>query len=112
MKTRLIGETLFNILYWMYFPFIALYFSDTFGKNVTGILMSVPPLVNILGSLLGGHLSDRLGRRPVMLLGAFLQVGMFALFAVSISDWLDYLAYIGNRIWKIDLLAGKLRHGG
>lgn len=95
LKTRLIGETLFNTLFWMYFPFIALYFSDVFGKNVAGVLMAVPPLMGIIGNLLGGYLTDRLGRRPVMLLGAFIQVGMFTLFAGSISHWFDYLAYIG-----------------
>lgn len=95
LKTRLIGETLFQALFWMYFPFMTLYFSDTFGKNVAGILMAVPPLMGIVGSLLGGYLSDRLGRRPVMLAGAFIQAGMFALFACSITNWIDYLAYIG-----------------
>lgn len=57
--------------------------------------MSVPPLIGIFGSLFGGFLSDRLGRRVTMLVGAFMQTGMFALFALSISDWFDYFAYIG-----------------
>lgn len=95
LKTRLIGESLFHALFWMYFPFITLYFSDAFGKNIAGVLMTVPPLVGIIGSLLGGHLADRFGRRPIMLLGAFTQVVMFALFSMSISHWMDYLAYIG-----------------
>jgi DHA1 family multidrug resistance protein B-like MFS transporter len=95
LKVRLIGETLFHTLFWMYFPFMALYFSDAFGKDVAGVLLTVPPLVGIIGSLLGGYLSDTLGRRPAMLLGAFLQSAMFALFALSTSHWIDYLAYIG-----------------
>lgn len=95
LKTRLIGESLFHALFWMYFPFITLYFSNAFGKNIAGVLMTVPPLVGIIGSLLGGHLADRFGRRPIMLLGAFIQVVMFALFSMSISHWMDYLAYIG-----------------
>ncbi|HYK75203.1 MAG TPA: MFS transporter, partial [Pseudoneobacillus sp.] len=95
LKVRLIGETLFNTLFWMYFPFLTLYFSENFGKNMAGILMSVPPLIGIFGSLFGGFLSDRLGRRVTMLVGAFMQTGMFALFALSISDWFDYFAYIG-----------------
>ncbi|MGO0059907.1 MDR family MFS transporter [Brevibacillus fluminis] len=95
LKTRLIGETLFHTLFWMYFPFITLYFSAAFGKHVAGMLMSVPPLLGILGNLTGGFLADRIGRRPVMLMGAFLQSGMFALFACSLSPWTDYLAFIG-----------------
>ncbi|MBB6733859.1 MFS transporter [Cohnella zeiphila] len=95
LRTRLIGDTLFNLLFWMYFPFMTLYFSQTFGKNAAGLLMSVPPLIGIAGSLLGGRMSDRLGRRPAMLLGAALQAVMFALFAASLCDWCDYAAFIG-----------------
>ena len=87
LKTRLIGETMFNTLFWMYFPFMAIYYSDAFGKAIGGILMAIIPLVGIIGNLLGGYLADRLGRRPVMLLGTIIQVAMFAV--------LLYLIHIG-----------------
>lgn len=89
------GETLFNMLFWMYFPFMTLFFSDAFGKTIASMLMTVIPLIGIVGGLFGGYLSDRLGRRPAMLLGAFMQSAMFALFAISSSQWLEYIAYIG-----------------
>ncbi|MFD0697632.1 MDR family MFS transporter [Paenibacillus sp. GCM10027628] len=95
LKIRLTGDTLFNLLFWIYFPFITLFFSDAFGKSIASMLMAVPPLISLVGSLFGGFLSDRLGRRPAMLLGVFLQTSMFAIFALSSSHWLDYLAYIG-----------------
>ncbi|WP_134685081.1 MDR family MFS transporter [Brevibacillus migulae] len=95
LKVRLIGEALFNMLFWMYFPFITVYFGEALGNHIAGILMTVPPLFSLVGSLLGGALADRLGRRPVMLLGAVIQALMFALFAVSPSHWIDYLAFIG-----------------
>lgn len=95
LKVRLIGEALFNMLFWMYFPFIIVYFGAALGNHVAGILMTVPPIFSLLGSLLGGALADRMGRRPVMLLGALLQTVMFALFAVSPSHWIDYIAFIG-----------------
>lgn len=95
LKVRLIGEGLFNLLFWMYFPFITVYFGTALGSHIAGILMAVPPIFSIMGSLLGGALADRLGRRPVMLLGASLQTVMFALFAMSSSHWMDYIAFIG-----------------
>ncbi|WP_187385772.1 MFS transporter [Gorillibacterium timonense] len=95
LKVRLFGEALYNMLFWMYFPFITVYFGEAFGNGVAGALMSVPPLFSLLGSLLGGALTDRLGRRPVMLLGAALQTVMFVLFAMSPSHWIDYIAFIG-----------------
>ncbi|QRG67976.1 MDR family MFS transporter [Brevibacillus choshinensis] len=95
LKVRLIGEALFNMLFWMYFPFITVYFGAALGNHIAGMLMAIPPIFSLLGSLLGGALADRLGRRPVMLLGASLQTVMFALFAVSSSHWIDYAAFIG-----------------
>ncbi|MWV42999.1 MFS transporter [Paenibacillus sp. HJL G12] len=95
LKIRLIGDTLFNMLFWMYFPFITLYFSGAFGKSVASLLMTVPPLVGIFANLFGGFLSDRFGRRPSMLLGSCVQSAMFAVFACSTNHWLDYVAYIG-----------------
>jgi len=95
LKVRLIGEALFHMLFWMYFPFITVYFGEAMGNHIAGILMTVPPIFSLIGSLLGGALADRLGRRPVMLLGAAIQMLMFALFAMSPSHWIDYLAFIG-----------------
>lgn len=94
LKVRLIGETLFTLLFWMYYPFLTIYFSDSFGKSIAGLLMSVPPLISVVGNLLGGYLSDSLGRRQAMLSGTLIQVFMFALFALSLSDWTNYIAYI------------------
>ncbi|GAB6930312.1 MFS transporter [Paenibacillus sp. JCM 10914] len=95
LKVRLTGEALFNMLFWMYFPFITVYFGATLGTHIAGIIMAVPPIFSMLGSLLGGALADRWGRRSVMLVGAALQTIMFAVFAVSPSHWVDYVAFIG-----------------
>ncbi len=95
LKIRLFGEALFNLLYWMYFPFIAVYFSSTLGSQLAGLLMTVPPLTAIAFSMIGGDLADRFGRKPVMLTGCCLKALMFAVFALSSSHWLDYLCFIG-----------------
>ncbi|KSU84446.1 Predicted arabinose efflux permease, MFS family [Fictibacillus enclensis] len=95
LKVRLIGEGLFNLLFWMYFPFITMYFGEALGYQTAGLLMAVPPVFGMLGSLLGGALADRLGRRPVMLIGTVLQTLMFACFALSPSYWIDYISFIG-----------------
>ncbi|MFB5761860.1 MDR family MFS transporter [Paenibacillus medicaginis] len=95
LKVRLIGEALFNMLFWMYFPFITVYFGQALGNDIAAILMTIPPIFSIIGALLGGALADRAGRRPIMLLGASLQMVMFACFAMSPSHWIDYVAFIG-----------------
>ena len=39
LKVRLIGEGFFNMLFWMYFPFITVYFSEKLGSGISGLLM-------------------------------------------------------------------------
>lgn len=91
---RLIGEGLFNICYWMYFPYMALYFSDQFGTKIAGILMMLPPFIQLVGHLLGGTLADQVGRKKMMMIGAVIQALFFAIFATSTFSWLDYVAYV------------------
>lgn len=100
LKIRLIGETLFNLFYWMYFPFITVYFANALGNHTAGILMTIPPIVSIIGSMVGGNLADKWGRRPIMLIGASFQTIMFAIFAFSNSYWINYLAFIGIGLGK------------
>jgi len=95
LKVRLFGEGLFNLLFWMYFPFITVYFAQTLGVELAGLLMAVPPLFLLIGSLIGGSLADEIGRRPVMLVGTFAQGVLFLAFAVSTNAYVDYVTYIG-----------------
>jgi MFS family permease len=91
----LLGEAMFHLFYWMYFPFLTVYFSRELGNSVAGMLMMVPPIVSTLANLTGGGLADRVGRRPIMLLGAMIQTVMFAALALSPSAWLSYFYFIG-----------------
>lgn len=100
LKVRLCGETIFNIFYWMYFPFIAIYFSQSLGLAWAGILMMVPPVLSLIAGLIGGSFADRFGRKRMMLWGVGIQFTMFILFAMSSIIWLDYLAFLGITIGK------------
>ena len=53
------------------FPFFALYITSRFGVGMTeaGILLGLLSLAGILGSVIGGGLTDRLGRRKLILFG-------------------------------------------
>jgi len=33
LKVRLVAEALVNITYWMFFPFLSIYFAEEFGKS-------------------------------------------------------------------------------
>jgi MFS family permease len=53
------------------FPFFALYITRTFDVGMTeaGILLGLLSLAGMIGSVIGGALTDRLGRRKLILFG-------------------------------------------
>src|SRR5512138_2033911 len=53
------------------FPFFALYITQKFGVGMTqaGILLGMSSLFGLIGSFFGGALTDRFGRRTIILFG-------------------------------------------
>ncbi len=53
------------------FPFFALYITQKFGVGMTqaGILLGMSSLFGLIGSMIGGALTDRFGRKQLILLG-------------------------------------------
>ena len=56
---------------WLLFPFFALYVTDHFGVGMTevGILFAIFSVANVVGGALGGALTDKLGRKWMLLFG-------------------------------------------
>jgi MFS transporter, DHA1 family, multidrug resistance protein B len=88
------------MLFWMYYPFLTIYFSEELGVVKAGILMTAPAIISIFGGMVGGYITDQFGRRRMMLIGSFMQAFFFALFSLSISPWFDYAAFIGISMGK------------
>ena len=53
------------------FPFFALYVTQKFGVGMTqvGIMFAIFAITNVMGSMLGGALTDKLGRRWMIIFG-------------------------------------------
>ncbi|MDD9147970.1 MULTISPECIES: MDR family MFS transporter [unclassified Sporolactobacillus] len=88
LKVRLIGEGIFNILYWMYFPFMAIYFSATFGQGTAGLLLVLSQVFGTVIGLFGGYCADHFGRKKMMVFSAVGQAVCFAFFAAANSPWI------------------------
>lgn len=94
LKIRLGGEALVNITFWMFFPFLAIYFSEEFGKSLAGILLIVSQAFAVIANLMGGFFADRFGRKRMMVLASIGQGVAYLLFSLASSPWLDS-AWIG-----------------
>jgi DHA1 family multidrug resistance protein B-like MFS transporter len=87
LKVRLFGESLINITFWMFFPFMAIYFTESFGKDKAGLLLIVSQIFSVIASLMGGYCADTFGRKRMMVLSAYGQGAAFFFFALASSPW-------------------------
>jgi MFS transporter, DHA1 family, multidrug resistance protein B len=98
LKVRLFGEALMNITFWMFFPFLTIYFADEFGKDKVGFLFIFSQLFSVFANLMGGYCADRYGRKKMMVLSAFGQGFSFLVFALAntpglSSPWLAFFSF-------------------
>ncbi|WNR44873.1 MDR family MFS transporter [Paenibacillus roseipurpureus] len=97
LKIRLGGETAFNVIFWAFFPFMAIYFAGSFGKGWTGILLILSQTLSVFANLLGGYCADRFGRKRMMIIAATGQAVGYGVFALSASPWLalPFVSFLG-----------------
>ena len=72
------------------------YYAETFGSNaiVTGLLLASYALAQLIGSPLLGRMSDRFGRRPILLVSVFGTFLGFVLLGLANSIWVLFAARI------------------
>ncbi|MDN3017623.1 MFS transporter [Paenibacillus sp. BSR1-1] len=87
LKVRLFSEAMMNITFWMFFPFLTIYFADEFGKNKAGLLLVFSQIFSVIANLMGGYCADRFGRKRMMVLSAIGQGLSFLAFAFASSPW-------------------------
>jgi len=67
------------------FPFFALYITQKFGVGLTeaGVLLGMSSLFGLIGSVIGGALTDRFGRRRLILFGLVFSALSSLLFGLA-----------------------------
>ena len=70
------------------------YYAETFNasKFVTGVLIATYALMQLIGAPILGRLSDRYGRRPILLISVFGTFLGFLLFGFATSLWMLFAA--------------------
>ncbi|MEH7075592.1 MDR family MFS transporter [Neobacillus drentensis] len=89
LKVRLFSEAMMNITFWMFFPFLTIYFAEEFGKSKAGLLLVFSQIFSVLANLMGGYCADRFGRKRMMVLSAIGQGLSFIAFGFASSPWLQ-----------------------
>jgi MFS family permease len=89
LQVRLFSELIMNISYWMFFPFLTIYFSTEFGKNKAGFLLIFSQFFSVMANLMGGYCADRFGRKRMMVLSSIGQGLSFLTFALASSSLLQ-----------------------
>lgn len=93
MRVLLLGVLLSHLGTYMVLPLIPIYLKVQKGISVgeIGLILAVSPFTFQLGSIVGGYLADRIGRRSIIALGA----------------WINALSLIGFGIFnELSLLIG------
>jgi MFS family permease len=83
----LIGTVFARLASTMAMPFIAIYLATTLDSNpiLIGLTIGMGPLAGTVGGFIGGNLSDRYGRKVIMLISIFAWSAVFLGFALSNS---------------------------
>ncbi|QCJ45170.1 MFS transporter [Bacillus sp. S3] len=81
----LIGTVLTRCSAFMTLPFLSIYLSRHMDISpiIIGLTVGMSPLMATAGGFIGGHLSDRYGRKPVMLISLFMLALVYYGFTIA-----------------------------
>ncbi|MFC0215195.1 MDR family MFS transporter [Paenibacillus chartarius] len=98
---RVVGTALTSVTNFMLRPFLVLYLHERMDGSILLPMMIVglPPLCGMLMSIYGGTLSDKYGRKPVMLASLWIQ-------AVCMLGYL-----LADEVWQYALVASCIGLG-
>ncbi len=109
----------------MLFPFFALYITDKFdvGMTTAGIILGIFSVFGLIGSMLGGALTDKFGRRSLILFGlvfsalSTLSLGMVESLAMLyplsvVVGLLSSISHPAHQAMIADILPEKQRNEG
>ncbi len=73
----------------MCFPFETTYLREEMGVSVTliGLLLGLPIFATLPVQIVGGALTDQLGRKPVIAIGVIVIASLYLTFALATSVW-------------------------
>jgi MFS family permease len=91
------------------FPFFALYITQKFNVGMTqaGVLLAIFSLSGLVGSMLGGALTDRFGRRGIVLFG--LTISALSSVAMGLVENLNLFYFLAVFVGLLSDVGGPAR---
>ncbi|MGF7047250.1 MFS family permease [Paenibacillus sp. DS2015] len=86
---RVLGNALNAMTTFIIRPFLAIYLYDKLGGSLVSamLVMGLQPFAGMIMGIFGGGLSDRFGRKPVMLVALLIQVLGLGAYTMADSVW-------------------------
>ncbi|WP_421383973.1 MDR family MFS transporter [Bacillus salacetis] len=107
IKLRLGMQFLGGLISMAVIPFLAIYFAQKIGAAVTGIILVLIVISGVAGGFIGGHISDKIGRRKIMIYSEIGVLISYLLIAVCNSPWFD-LPYVSAGLFIINMFSGGM----
>jgi len=89
LQIRLVDGFISMLLGNMLFPFMTIYFAQSFGEEVAGLLLVLNVLIGLLAGFYGGYIADRIGRKRTMVIGETTRLVAFVIMMLANSPWLE-----------------------
>ncbi|WP_438447308.1 MDR family MFS transporter [Gorillibacterium sp. sgz5001074] len=107
IQIRIIISFFGGLMSVMVIPLMSVYFSQRLGAGMTGFLLFLNVVAGLVSGFCGGYISDRIGRKRLMVIAEAGILASYALAAASNSPWfesvwLTYVSILGvNVCWGI-----------
>ncbi|WP_440119251.1 MDR family MFS transporter [Paenibacillus sp. QZ-Y1] len=100
--TIIIGTMFGRLVTSMSIPFLSIYLTQVLGATPTqtGFTVAVSSLAGVMVSFYGGYISDRIGRKIVMLVSVFGWACVFFIFSGAEHLWVFFLANTLNGLCR------------
>ncbi|MCM3783807.1 MFS transporter [Neobacillus mesonae] len=91
--TIIVGTMFGRMATSMSIPFLSIYLIKTMGASPaeTGMVVAVSSLIGVFASFYGGYISDRIGRKKVLLFSIFSWALVFIGFALANQIWMFFV---------------------
>jgi MFS transporter, DHA1 family, multidrug resistance protein B len=102
IKWRLLVGFISGVANMMVSPYLVIYFSSKLGSSITGIVYISVILSAVIGSFIGGYISDKIGRKKVLMISEMFIGISFLCIALLNSPFADF-PYITAGIFVINM---------